>query len=95
MSEKIDPMEVAKRLEIAFAVNGYDRLPKHFLAINCGDALALARVVLAAVERVKGGHSIDCDRYAWDDEGDPVPLPADRACTCGHDALVATLKGEK
>jgi len=101
MSSSIDVRAVARR-----AFEWEARYVPHLgplnepMAVSDYDALAMARVVEAAAERVKTGHSIDCDKYIWtDDEGDPVPLPAERVCTCGHDLLAAALdvrgKGEE
>jgi hypothetical protein len=51
---------------------------------------ALARVVLAAAERVKHGHSKGCASLI---PGTYFGKDSER-CTCGHDALAAALRGE-
>ena len=52
---------------------------------------AMAKVVLAAKERVKHEHSVNCEALDPDwDYNQIVGAP----CTCGHEALVATLEGK-
>jgi len=68
---RVDPVEVAKRWLSYPSEHEY---------------WVIARVVLAAVERVKHGHNDSCladyDAYS-----------KDPGCDCGHDALVAALEG--
>lgn len=72
---KVDPVEVAKTWMRT------DFPPWSMPQVSWAEARAVARVVLAAVERVRHGHDRMCD--GWQETGD--------RCTCGHDALVKAL----
>lgn len=48
---------------------------------------AMARVVLAASERVKHGHDANCNRVPVGEH-----VLEHGPCTCGHDALAAALR---
>ena len=74
MSAKVDPLEVARR---------WVDEAEHYLD---SPIVPLARVVLAAAERVKHGHSTYCP---WANYADG----RGHQCDCGHDALVAALEG--
>ena len=78
MSAKIDPVEVARSVW-----NEAIASPGSWKVISGREALALSMVVIAASERVRGGHSKYC---AFEQHEAP--------CDCGHDALAAALKGE-
>ena len=75
VSERVDVERVARRIA--------DGVP---FVVSVEELQALARVVLAAGERVKAGHSDFCDHCR---------SIAPRRCSCGHDALAAAREGEK
>jgi len=74
MKLKIDPVQTARTILKYWNVPGDATME---------EAVAVAKVVIAASERVSGGHSKYC---AFEQHEAP--------CDCGHDALVAALKGE-
>ena len=83
MSGHMDPVEVARGV--------LDRTRHQLGLVHVKDMEAMARVVLAAEERVKHGHSerfTHCELF-WAEY-----VADNKRCTCGHDALVAALKGE-
>ena len=80
MRAKIDPVEVARTI-----------LAKPWGGAIMEEASALAKVVIAASERVKSGHSRYCPIWA---DGAHEDQDRGATCACGHDALVAALKGE-
>jgi hypothetical protein len=80
----VDPVAVAHYLLTQLDVGGTYIAP--LLPV---EAESVARVVLAAEERVKHDHSRGCASL--------IPGTyfgqADKQCTCGHDALAAVLRG--
>jgi ferredoxin-thioredoxin reductase catalytic subunit len=86
MSAKIDPVEVARSVW-----NEAIASPGSWKVISGREALALSMVVIAASERVKSGHSRYCPIWA---DGAHEDQDRGATCPCGHDALVAALKGE-
>ena len=82
MMSEVDPVAVAKRI-VAEATS----FPFLWDSTSEKEKVALCRVVLAAAERVKGGHSIECP---WANYADG----RGHHCRCGHDAFAAALRGK-
>jgi len=83
---KVDVVEVARTFMLArerYLMRGLSECSLSY-PVDYPKMAAMARVVLAAAERVKRGHNDTC-------LGPTLTPPC--PCTCGHAALVKALKG--